>query len=50
MTLLILSISRNRKKQTKNKTATKNIILMDCVNHKKFQDKYGVYTFQCMGA
>ena len=47
----MLSISRNRKtnKQT-NKTATKNIILMDCVNHKKFQDKNGVYTFQYMGA
>ena len=48
----MLSISRNRKtnKQT-NKTATKkNIILMDCVNHKQFQDKNGVYTFQYMGA
>ena len=37
MTLLMLSISRNRKtnKQT-NKTATKKTILMDCVNHKLY--------------
>ena len=47
----VVYFQKQKNKQTnKQNSNKKNIILMDCVNHKKFQDKNGVYTFQYMGA
>ncbi len=47
----VVYFQKQKNKQTnKQNSNKKNIILMDCVNHKQFQDKNGVYTFQYMGA
>lgn len=46
----VVYFQKQKQKNKLTKEQQKNIILMDCVNHIKFQDKNGVYTFQYMGA